>query len=142
MKRYLAIAMLVLVTALATVAQAGGGTLASSPYGEWKAKMTKNELLDYGLVDPRFVGTWKLILKRDGTNRAFNGLDRWTSGSLTVSGKRLVVQKDAACDQNFPNSKGVYRWSIKQAKLKLTVVGTDRCGGRWQTLTVPLWTRA
>lgn len=146
MKRYVVIAMLILVAALATVANAAGdGAQAASPYGEWKAKMTKNQLIDYGMVDPRFVGTWKLVLSRNGTYRLFNPLDRWGNATFKVSGQRLIFQNDKwYCSHAPPSGQtfGVYRWSIKQGKLKLTVVGADVCGGRWQTLATPLWTRA
>jgi hypothetical protein len=131
-----------LLAAVSMAASLGAAT--SKPYiGTWKARMTKAQLIDQGFVDPRAVGVWKLVLKRDGTYRAFNPLDRWTSGAYSAGATRLVVSKDAACLAAGFKGPGIYRWSVKAGRLKLTTVstGSDPCGGRWQTLSYPLWTR-
>lgn len=142
MKKWIAaVAVMVAVSSVAGALAAGSAT----PYvGSWKARMTKAQLIDQGLVDPRAVGVWRLVLKRDGTYRAFNPLDGWTNGQFSATDRRMTFKKDPAClDAGFIGV-GKYRWSVKDRKLKLTAVfpGSDPCGGRWHTLSFPLWTRA
>lgn len=130
-----------LVSALALV----GGSSASqaTPYGKWKARMTKNALLDFGVVDPRAPGTWRLELRRNGTYRTYNPLDGWGQGTLKVSGQRLYLGKDAIChNDGTVGGRAVYTWSITQGKLRLISFKPDPCGGRWGTLTIPVWGRA
>jgi len=107
--------------------------------------MTKSQLINQGFVDPRAVGVWKLVLNADGTYKTFNPLDKESSGTFTVAGSRIVFGRDdVACAQAGFNKKGFYRWSVKDRKLKLVAitVGSDPCGGRWQTLTYPTWKRS
>jgi hypothetical protein len=121
------------------------GAAATKPYaGEWKARMTKAQLIDQGFVDPRAVGVWKLVLERDGTYRAFNPLDKWTNGDYTATARRMTFRHDPACLGSGFKGAGRYGWSIKNGNLKLTTlsVGSDPCGGRFQTLSYPLWQRA
>jgi hypothetical protein len=130
-----------LVAALSLVVSLGAAT--SKTYvGSWKARVTKAQLLDQGITDPRMPGQWKLIFDRDGTYRAYNPLDKWFAGKYSADATRLVVRKDGACGQ-FPGP-GIYRWAVKSGRLKLTQpsFGTDPCGGRVQMLTIPLWKRA
>jgi hypothetical protein len=130
-----------LLAALGIVASLGATT--SKPYiGSWKARVTTAQLLDQGITDPRMPGQWKLIFNRDGTYKAYNPLDKWFAGEYSASPTRLVVRKDGTCAQ-LPGP-GVYRWSVKSGRLKLTQpsFGSDPCGGRTQMLTIPLWKRA
>jgi hypothetical protein len=131
---------------LATVSVAANlGAATTKPYvGEWKARMTKTQLLDQGFVDPRAVGVWRLVLERDGTYRAFNPLDKWTNGDYTATDRRITFRHDPFCLEAGFKGGGRYRWSVKNRTLKLTTVstGSDSCGGRFQTLSYPLWQRA
>jgi hypothetical protein len=143
MMRRVAIAGAVLFAALSVAASLGATT--TKPYaGEWKARMTKAQLIDQGFVDPRAVGVWRLVLQRDGTYRAFNPLDKWTNGDYTATGRRMTFRHDPFCLEAGFKGGGRYSWSIKNGTLKLTTVsiGSDPCGGRFQTLTYPLWQRA
>jgi hypothetical protein len=134
-------AALAVVAALAATL----GAAATKPYiGSWKARMTADELLDAGIVQPQMKGVWKLTLGKDGKYRLYNPWDKWTSGEYSADATRLVVRKDTGCVAGGLKGPGLYRWSVKAGKLKLTSVypGSDPCGGRWQTLAIPLWTRA
>jgi hypothetical protein len=135
-----AVAVAALLAAVTVAASLGATT--SKPYiGSWQARVTKAQLLDQGIADPRMPGRWKLILSRNGTYKAYNPLDKWFAGEYSAGPTRLVVRKDATCGQ-FPGP-GIYRWSVKDGRLKLTQTsfGSDPCGGRTQQLTIPLWTR-
>ena len=142
MKRWLAAAV---VTVIASSVVAGtGGATAGKPYlGSWHARMTSAQLIDAGFVDPRAVGMWRLVLNRDGTYRAFNPLDKWLSGEYSADARRINFRKDTACLAGGLKGPGFYKWSIVAGKLKLASVyaGSDPCGGRWQTLALPSWTR-
>jgi hypothetical protein len=132
-----------LFAAVSVAASLGAAT--TKPYvGEWKARMTKAQLIDQGFVDPRAVGVWRLVLERDGTYRAFNPLDKWTNGDYTATDRRVTFRHDPFCLGAGFKGGGRYRWSIKNGNLKLTTVsvGSDPCGGRFQTLSYPLWQRA
>ena len=116
------------------------GAAATKPYaGEWKARMTEAQLIDQGFVDPRAVGVWRLVLEQDGTYRAFNPLDKWTNGDYTATDRRIDLQAGPGLPRVRLQGAGRYRWSVKNGKLKLTTVsiGSDPCGGRFQTLSVP-----
>jgi hypothetical protein len=142
MRRSPVLAGLMLATAAAALMLvAGGAASTATPYGKWTARMTKGALLDYGLVDPRMPGMWRLELRRNGTYQAYNPLDGWTNGKLAVSGARLVVSKDPACEW-AKTDQARYRWVISKGKLRLRSVTPDACGGRWQTLTIPMWGRS
>jgi hypothetical protein len=135
-----AVALLALFSVVASI-----GAATSKPYiGVWKARVTKAQLLDQGIVDPRMPGQWKLIFSKDGTYKTYNPLDKWGVGEYSAGPTRLVVRKDSACLMGGLKGPGSYRWSMKAGQLKLTQVslGSDPCGGRTQTLTIPLWTRA
>jgi hypothetical protein len=141
--RRLAIIGAALLAAVSVAANLGAAT--TKPYaGEWKARMTKMQLLDQGFVDPRAVGVWRLVLERDGTYRAFNPLDKWTNGDYTATDRRITFRHDPFCLEAGFKGGGRYRWSVKNRTLKLTTVsvGSDSCGGRFQTLSYPLWQRA
>jgi hypothetical protein len=138
MKRWLAAAVALAATAgiAATL-----GAAATKPYlGSWKAKLTADQLLDYGIAQPKMRGTWRLELKGDGTYRAYNPWDKWFDGSYRADATRMVLTKDVKCGADF-QGPGVYRWKAAGGKLKLTSVKVDPCGGRWQTVSIPLWTR-
>ena len=145
MRRPRALAGLMLATAaVALLVVAGSAASTATPYGKWSARMTKGALLDYGLVDPRMPGTWRLELRRNGTYRAYNPLDGWTSGALAVNGRRLGVFRDPACvtRAGTTNGRAQYTWSISKGRLRLKSATPDPCGGRWQTLTIPVWGRS
>lgn len=127
----------------AAIGSAGAGS--TTPYiGAWKAKVTADLLLENGIAQPQFRGTWRLELNRDGTYRTFNPWDKWSNGSYKAKGTRLVFGEDAGCTAGgFRSKPAAYKWTVKAGKLKLKTViaGGDICGGRWQTLSIPLWTR-
>ena len=105
----------------------------SQPYlGTWTARYSLDQMYDLGL-DPRLAGTFRLVLRKNGASR----------GRFTVSGRRIVFAHDVGCEQAYsaPDKTGAYRWSVEQGKMRLTTVrlGSDPCGGRWQTLTYPVW---
>lgn len=135
--------------ALLLVAWGSMGALAtasSTPYlGWWTARMSTAQMINGGF-DARLAGRFRLVLRGDGTYRTFNALDRWSKGTFTVSGRRIVFANDVLCKQGGFDFKGVYTWAITKRTLTLTPVSRpgvsgDPCGGRWQTLTYPLWTR-
>jgi hypothetical protein len=132
------------VFAAASMSASLGAALTKPYTGEWKARMTKAQLIDEGFVDPRAVGVWRLVLEQDGTYRAFNPLDKWTNGDYTATGRRITFRHDPFCLEAGLKGAGRYSWSVKDGKLKLTAVsvGSDPCGGRWQTLTYPTWKRS
>jgi hypothetical protein len=142
MKRWLTSA-----AALVTVASIAAtlGAAATKPYvGTWKARVTADQLLDNGIAQPQFKGVWKLTLMKDGTYRTYNPWDKWSSGTYSANATRIVLSKDVQCLRGGLKGPGLYRWSVKAGKLKLTsvAIGSDPCGGRWQTVSIPLWTRA
>ena len=134
-----------LIAGLVTAALVGvTGSVAGTPtpYGTWKDHLSLNEMYDGGF-DPRLAGTYKLVLAKNGTYRTFNSLDKWSSGTFTVSGPRIVFAQDKGClEGGITTKKGFYRFAIKDGKLKLKTTAGDPCGGRWQTLTYPTWKRA
>lgn len=143
MKRWLIAALAV----GALVAVTGGTAATSKPYiGKWKAQVTAEQNLDYGVVDPRASGRYTLILTKTGTYRLYNPLDRWSNGTFTVSGRRIIFAEVSGwmggCKAT--TKRGLYRWSIEAGELKFqtVVLGGDPCGGRWGSLTIPTWTRA
>jgi hypothetical protein len=143
MKKWLLTGALLLAASSVLGGLAGAAT--DKPYvGSWKVKVTADELLDNGIGQPKMRGTWRLELKAGGTYRMYNPWDRWTEGTYSASATRMVFSKDTGCLKGGLPGPGIYRWSVKAAKLKLTSVspGSDPCGGRWQTLSIPLWKRA
>jgi len=136
------------ILAVTGVVSGQAASTSSGPYvGSWKAHMTRAALLDVGLVDPLAVGTWRLVLNRDGTYRTFwrippaNG-SGWWSGTYTATSKRIVFKNDTGCAFDGVVSNGAYKWSIRHGKLTLAVVGGDRCTGLEERLTFPpAWTR-
>ena len=139
--------MLALTTAAALLAAAVStvGAATTRPYvGAWKAKVGADLLLDNGIAQPAFRGVWRLKLKPNGTYRAYNPWDKWLEGSYSANATRIVFSKDKGCLAAGFKSPGVYRWKLTKGKLDLTsvAVGSDPCGGRWQTLSIPVWTKA
>jgi hypothetical protein len=141
MKRLLLLAALL----LSAYASAGAPASASaSPYvGTWSAHLSSAQMINQGL-DPRLAGRFRLVLRRNDTYTSFNSLDGASQGRFTVSGRRIVFFDDAACKAGGLDKKAAYTWSIARGRLRLTTftVGGDACGGRWQTLTYPLWKRS
>jgi len=135
----------VLVGALGSAGALAAESDSSQPYlGTWAAHLTLDQMYDLGL-DPRLAGKFRLVLRKNGTYTTFNKLDGASRGRFTVSGRRIVFAHDVGCEQAYsaPDKTGAYRWSVEQGKMKLTTVrlGSDPCGGRWQTLTYPVWTK-
>jgi len=137
------------VPAALLVAWASLGALAnaaSTPYlGLWTARMSTAQMVNGG-YDARLAGRFRLILRADGTYTTDTAPDRWSKGTYTVSGRRIVFANDVLCKGGGFDFKGVYTWVIANRTLRLTPmsrpgVSGDPCGGRWQTLTYPLWTR-
>ena len=142
MKR-LAITGAALFAAMSVAASLGAAT--TKPYaGEWKARVTADQLLDNGIAQPQFKGVWKLTLTKDGAYRTYNPWDKWSSGVYSANATRILLSKDMGCLKAGLKGPGTYRWSLTKGKLKLTsvAIGNDNCGGRWQTISIPLWTRA
>ncbi len=130
------------LTIAALVGVTGGVAATPTPYGTWKDHLSLDEMYDGGF-DPRLAGTYRLVLKKDGTYRTYNAFDKWDSGTFTVSENRIVFAEDRLCIEGGQTTKkGFYRFAIKDGKLKLTARRGDPCGGRWQTLTYPTWKRA
>ena len=141
MKRLLLLAALL----LSAYGSAGAPASASAaPYvGTWSARLSSAQMINQGL-DPRLAGWFRLVLRRNDTYTSFNSLDGASQGRFTVSGRRIVFFDDAACKAGGLDKKAAYTWSIARGRLRLTTVtvGGDACGGRWQTLTYPLWKRS
>jgi hypothetical protein len=137
-----------LVATVGAVALAGGvvGGFAATPtpYGTWTDHLSLDEIYDNGF-DPRMRGTYKLVLAKNGTYKYFQAIGvgpAWQSGTFTVSGQRIVFAGDTGCAMGGFTKKGFYRFAIKGGKLTFKATRGDTCGGRWQFLTYPTWTRA
>ena len=117
--------------------------VSGSPVGTWTARLSRAQMINEGL-DPRLAGTYRLVLRSTGTYTTFNSLDGRSRGRFTVSGRTIVFFGDVSCNAAGLDGKSAYTWSIARGRLRLTsvIVGGDPCGGRWQTLTYPLWKRA
>lgn len=122
------------------------GALASASgeayLGTWTARLTLEQTYDKGF-DPRLAGSFRLVLRKNGTYTTFNSFDGASRGRFVLSGRRIVFSDDVACAVGGFHGKGVYTWALARGKLRLTAVriGSDPCGGRWQTLTYPVWTK-
>jgi hypothetical protein len=138
MKRLLAVAAL-----LGAVTCAGAQGAASGPYlGTWTARLSKAQMINQGF-DPRLAGTFRLVLRRNGTYTTFNSFDGTSRGRFSVAGTRIAFSHDVGCAAGGSEGKGVYVWAIAHGALRLNAarIGSDPCGGRWQTLTYPVWRR-
>jgi hypothetical protein len=116
---------------------------AQAPYlGTWGDHLSRAEMYDRGF-DPLLAGTFRLVLRPNGTYTTFNSWDKAARGTYAVSGRRIVFANDSGCDQGGLEGKGVYTWSVSngQLRLKQPRFGSDPCGGRAQTLTYPVWTK-
>jgi hypothetical protein len=135
---------LALVALGASVAQ-GGPTSAqlSGPFlGTYTAKLSANEAIAHG--DVRMTGSFRLVLRANGTYTATNPLDGSTSGRLAaLPNRRLRFFKDSGCLYGgFERPKGgIYGWSVNGRKLTLRLVSEGACTGRTQTLTYVVWKR-
>ena len=139
---------LALALALAVVVAWGSlealATTASAPYlGTWTDRLSEAEMYDKGF-DPQMAGPFRLIMRPNGTYTTLSPYaDRlWVSrGTYTASGRRIVVANDVGCNDAGFTGKGVYAWALSKGQLRLVqpYFGSDPCGGRWQTLTYPVW---
>jgi hypothetical protein len=117
---------------------------AESPYiGSWTAHLSRVQMIDKGF-DVRLAGTFRLVLRPGGTYRTFNSFDKASHGRFTVSGRTIAFRNDVRCNLGGFRGSGLYTWMLEDGQLRLTQprVGSDPCGGRWQTLTYPIWTKA
>jgi hypothetical protein len=117
---------------------------ASAPYlGTWTDRLSKAEMYDKGF-DAQMAGPFRLVLRSNGT---YTTLSPYASrlfvsrGTYTVSGRRIVFANDTECSKGGFEGKGVYAWALSKGRLRLVqpYFGSDPCGGRWQTLTYPVW---
>jgi hypothetical protein len=112
------------------------------PYlGTWTARLSTAQMINEG-YDVRLAGSFKLVLRPNGTYTTYNAWDGASRGTFTVSGRRLVFANDRGCiEGGFGGARGAYTWVVGRGTLRLTAAGNalDPCGGRWQTLTYPVW---
>lgn len=140
MKRRLGFALALLVACVSAQALASEGT--ASYLGTWTARLSYAQMINEGF-DPRLAGSFRLVLRKNGTYTTFNSFDGPSHGRYRVSGRRIVFSNDVGCRAGGFLGEGVYTWAIARGRLRLVTVrlGGDPCGGRWQTLTYPLWKR-
>jgi hypothetical protein len=132
----LAVALLVALGSLEAFAAP-----AKAPYlGTWTDHLSRAEMYDQGF-DPFLAGTFRLVLRPNGTYTTFNSWDKASRGTYTVSGRRIVFANDVGCDRGGFTGNGVYIWSLSKERLLLKQAhfGSDPCGGRTQMLTYPVW---
>jgi hypothetical protein len=134
----------------ATTADAPTASTATSvpdgPYiGTWTATLTQDALVG-ATADHRYAGQFRLSLRRDGTYTTFQALDGESSGHYrAVRDDYLVFTDDVGCDEfSVGGSTGVYRWSVSDDELTLTIVRAESggCTGRSDTLSIPRWNRS
>src|SRR5262245_6571132 len=115
---------------------------ATAPYGTWTARLSRAEMINQGL-DVRLAGTFRLVLRRNGTYTTFNSFDGASRGTFRAAGHRIVFARDTLCIEGGFVGEGAYTWAVSKGRLRLAQarVGSDPCGGRWQTLTYPVWKR-
>jgi len=140
MRRLLALAAVLLCAPALPGAHATAGP---KPYlGTWGARLSKAQMIDEG-YDPRLAGPFRLALRPNGSYTSFNAFDGSSRGRFTVQGSRIVFFDDLGCKAAKLDARATYTWSISHGRLRLATarLGGDLCGGRWQTLTYPLWKR-
>ena len=122
---------------------AGGGTQLKGPFlGTYTGKLTSSQAAALG--DARMTGTFRLVLRSNGTYAVNNPLDPLTHGRLAaLSGKKLRFFEDSGCEYGgFERPKGgIYSWSVKGRKLTLRLVSEGACTGRTQSLAWVVWNR-
>ena len=76
---------------------------------------------------------------QDGTYRAFNPLDKWTSGDYTATDRRMTFRHDPFClEAGFKGPAAVpLVGQEREAEAHEVAIGSDPCGGRFQTAVVP-----
>jgi len=112
--------------------------------GTWGAKLTLDDL-SAAAADTRYVGEFRLDLRRDGTYTLFQELDGETTGRYgSAGGDFLVFTEDSGCEQGDFAGTSVYRWAVDGDQLTLTLVRpeTGGCTGRSDSLITPRWTRS
>ena len=135
MKLALVLAPLALVTALATFAGLGAAAPAepsAAPYGAYTVRL--------GYLDPDVpTGVWRLTLRRGRYTLLSDAAPIMNQGRLSVSGDVLTFTRETLC----PSAVGRYRFRVTGGKLRLRVIGSDRCSGNDRTvvLTTKPWTR-
>ena len=142
MKRDLALVAVGLVELVTAGALARAADTPPTYLGTWTARLSQAQMINQGL-DPRLAGAFRLVLRQNGTYSTFNSFDGPSHGRFTAKGSRIVFFADAGCRKAKLDARAPYTWSISHGRLRLATVelGGDLCGGRWQTLTYPLWKR-
>lgn len=127
----------------ASISAGAEGATSGSPYiGTWTGHLTTAQMINRGL-DARLAGSFRLVLRPNRTYTTFNSFDGASRGRYRVAGRKIVFSRDVGCTAGGFEGDGSYRWSVTRGVLRLTqvVLGSDPCGGRWQTLTYPTWRR-
>ena len=108
--------------------------------GTWTARLSRAQMINEGF-DVRLAGTFRLVLRPNGTYTTFNSFDGASRGTFKVSGRKILFAKDVLCIEGGFEGEGAYTWALSKGRLRLAQVrvGSDPCGGRWQTLTYPVW---
>ena len=89
--------------------------------------------------DSRLAGTFKMELPSDGTFEMSNEFDGVSvPGRYTVEGDQLQILADKGCARGGFPERATYRFVAKGSKLRFTAID-EKCGGRRQTLTYPVW---
>lgn len=143
----IASAALVLVVLGGPVAQAGRSgaerqQLRGPFLGTYTAKLSGEEAFAKG--DSRMAGSFRLVLRGNGTYSVTNPLDPTANGRLAaLPGKKLRFYKDSGCLYGgFERPKGgIYSWSVTGRKLTLRLVSEGSCSGRTQSLAWVVWHR-
>jgi hypothetical protein len=138
MKHRLALGLALLVASGSLVAFAAP---AKAPYlGTWTAHLSRAQMINEGF-DVRLAGTFRLVLRPNGTYTTFNAFDGASRGTFKVSGRKILFAKDVLCIEGGFEGEGAYTWALSNGRLRLAQVrvGSDPCGARWQTLTYPVW---
>lgn len=139
-----ALAFLALSAAVAQAvpARSAAAELTGPFIGTYTGRLTQSQAAALG--DARMQGTFRLVLRRNGTYTASNPLDGTMSGRLAaLSGKKLRFFRDTGCIMgDFERPKGgIYAWSVNGRRLTLRLVSEGPCTGRTQTLAWVVWTR-
>jgi hypothetical protein len=102
-------------------------------YGKYQVRLGPN-------VDPQVpAGTWTLTMSRGKYSLIVSSEPIDNHGALRVVGETVVFSKEVLC----PGAVGRYRWNLQGRKLRLTLIGNDKCSGddRVTVMTTKLWTK-
>jgi hypothetical protein len=102
------------------------------PYGTYTVQLAPK--------DPHVpAGVWRLTLRPGGYTHVPDSTGVASSGRLSISGNVLTLSQETLCPENV----GRYRWSFSDGRLRLGLIGRDRCSGNDRTvmLTSKPWTK-